>query len=202
MIKKRAIAGVLCMGTMIFAVFFLCRDDPRHEAIQVASPSHPVEDPSSISHQHEEIFQRAFWRRPRPEDRIFHAERREWDDSEGLKKWQWFIKVQASTELMRFLREDNPFGMTRAAFLPCLKDQPSWFSPNHDHFDTFVSKQGDLVMSFSRDDRVIFATDRGFGFRAGAPEPARVDTVLSGDQNPLSRRLPDALPPTNNTQSR
>lgn len=202
MIKTRAIAGVLCTGALIFMSWLLWQDDSANAAPTPSSHSRMEDKPSSIIHDKEEIFQRAFWRRPSAEDRILHAERREWTDDQGTEKWQWFIKIQASPKLMQFLREENPFALAPVSSPPTIKDQPSWFVPDYHESDIFLSRQGALMMCFDRKDQVVFASDHGYGFRAGAPEsiPA-VSTPEHGRAAP-PRRLPDALPPANNTQSR
>lgn len=197
MIKKRAIAGVLCLGVMIFGAFLL-----RPEGSSSAGESEPsaavAEDqPTSTTHDGEEIFQRAFWRRPGPDDRILHAERREWTDDEGVKKWQWFIKVHASARLITFLREENPFGMTRSVSPPVIPDPPSWFAPRYDDSETMVSRQSEMMMSFSRDGQHLFAADRGHGFRPGAPEARKFDAGGESAPDAAPRRLPDCLPPAN-----
>ena len=64
---------------------------------QGATPAVPSEEaspeivwesdpPSAVEQEAEEVFKRAFWRRPSAEDRIIKAERHEWHDAEG----NWF----------------------------------------------------------------------------------------------------------------
>ncbi|MFT5191293.1 MAG: hypothetical protein ACI9DF_006049 [Verrucomicrobiales bacterium] len=48
-----------------------------------------------------EVFQRAFWKRPTSEDKILHAERREWTGDDGQLQWHWFLVVELSPELGR-----------------------------------------------------------------------------------------------------
>lgn len=202
MTKNFLMAGVLGMGALIFAALFFLRDDFKVATATVDSPILAEDQPTAITYDEEAVFQRAFWRRPSPQDRILHAEHREWTDDRGLKKWQWFIKVQGSPQLVKFLREDNPFGMICGPSRPVIKDPPSWFTPDDPNSDTLRSKQGELMMSFHRTDRMIFATDRGYGFRAGAPESSEVDMDRQSGRVAAPRRLPDSLPPTNHTQSR
>jgi hypothetical protein len=68
---------------------------------QGATPAVPSEEaspeivwesdpPSAVEQEAEEVFKRAFWRRPSAEDRILKAERHEWHDAEGVSRWQWF----------------------------------------------------------------------------------------------------------------
>lgn len=202
MIKTRAIAGVLCTGALIFMSWLLWQDDSANAAPTTASHLAAADKPSAVSHDEEEIFRRAFWRRPSAEDRILHAERREWTDDQGVKKWQWFIKIQASPKLVKFLREDNPFDVVPAASGPMIDNPPTWFTPNYDDSDTMVSKKGKLMMSFSRQESLVFAADFGYGFRTGAPEPIKADGERESGRAAVPRRLPDRLPPTNNTLTR
>jgi hypothetical protein len=44
----------------------------------------------------EEIFKRAFWRRPENDDKLLHALRHEWSDADGLQRWQWFLVVNTT----------------------------------------------------------------------------------------------------------
>ena len=74
-----------------------------------------VDPPTSIDNEPVRIFQRAFWVRPTPADKILHAERREWKDADGVQKWQWFLVVVPSPALLKRLRDDNAFGLMPAA---------------------------------------------------------------------------------------
>ena len=81
---------------------------------QGASPAAPSADvvtaeiewvseaPASIENVGEEVFKRAFWRRPSAEDRILQAERHEWHDAEGVSRWQWFLIVDPSPALLQY----------------------------------------------------------------------------------------------------
>ena len=77
-----------------------------------------------------EVFRRAFWRDPSPEDRIPHAERREWiSDNDNVRRWQWFLAVERGSVLTTRLRTGNPFNLARiATVLPATAlGTPSWF---------------------------------------------------------------------------
>jgi hypothetical protein len=79
----------------------------------------------------QDVFQRVFWRRPTAEDRILHAERREWvSKKDGVRRWQWFLAVKPGTALKQWLLEDNAFGLDKvasAAPFTGLAHLPSWF---------------------------------------------------------------------------
>ena len=66
------------------------------------------------------IFERAFWRHPMPDDQILNAERREWSDEDGLQRWQWFLVVRASADLMKYLRDENAFGLVPSSAAPVV----------------------------------------------------------------------------------
>lgn len=145
----------------------------------------------------EEVFKRALWRRPAPDDKILHAERREWtvDSADGVAHWQWFLAVEPGAALKTWLHEQNPFSVHPAgsASVPVITGAPGWF-PND--FSGYVIQtggtKGSLVFLFSRDGNTLYATSSGAGFTPGIPEPATrspaLPTVTQG-------RLPRTLPP-------
>ena len=138
------------------------------------------------------IFRRAFWRSPVPEDRILHAERREWADSDGLKKWQWFIAVEPSPGLLKYLQADNSFGLVALAAKPDFTDPPAWFVFGPAEVDVLAAPRGSLRLIFSKTRNLVYATDSGSGFQPGAPEAP----VHSAPPANASGRLPATPPPT------
>lgn len=137
-----------------------------------------------------ELFRRAFWQPPGTGDKILHAERRDWTDADGLKRWQWFLVVEPSPELVKYLREDNAFGLVRGSVGVLDPEAPSWFVFKPDEFSIFQSPHAGMRLMFSKTDNVLYATDSGRGFTKGAPEPVRqaAPTTASG-------RLPTTPPP-------
>ncbi len=138
------------------------------------------------------IFQRAFWRSPAPDDRILHAERREWSDSGGLKRWQWFIAVEPSPALMKYLRADNAFGLVPFPMKLDLTGPPEWFAFSPAEVDVLAAPRGNLRLIFSKTKNQLFAMDSGSGFQPGAtaaPAPSGPPVTVSG-------RLPAVSPPT------
>ena len=138
-----------------------------------------------------EVFQKAFWKRPAPSDKILHAERREWSDANGIIQWQWFLKVQPSPELVKHLREDNAFGLVPGMATAALADDPPWFSPQVEDVDVLRSPSGSMRLLFSKTDGLLYATDTGGGFRPGTPE--RSDTAAATPAT--TGRLPGQPPP-------
>ena len=151
-------------------------------------PGHMV-----LSGEAGDVFRRAFWRRPAPEDKILHAERREWteDANAGISRWQWFLAVEPGPELVKWLRGDNAFGLRPAVAVEAPRP-PAWFPRDTRDFTIFAGRSpGGLTLLFSPDNRTLYATAAGKGFAPGAPEPSKpaIATVPSS-----AGRLP-ATPP-------
>lgn len=129
--------------------------------------------PTTVSTDAEEVFRKAFWQHPGEEDRILHAERREWADAGGLRKWQWFIVVDASPALLKRLRDDNVFDLKRQATRPAFSHPPDWFRIPDTGVEFMTSAGGGFCLILDETGNRIHATDSGTGFRPGAPEPIR-----------------------------
>lgn len=138
------------------------------------------------------VFKRAFWRVPSPEDEIVHAGRHEWSDEGGVTKWQWFIEVKASPSLVKYLREENAFGLIPAASAQLPEERPGWFRFDPSEVSVLKSPHGRLQLIFSTKNNTLLATDSGAGFQRGAPEPAPADPLASA---PAPGRLPNTAPP-------
>ena len=138
----------------------------------------------------EEIFKKAFWRRPAPADQIQHAERHEWRDADGLERWQWFLVVSASPELIKYLRDDNAFGLVPASEAPVVTEAPGWFQFKREEVTALQSRHAGMRLIFSTSDNTLYATDSGRGFTKGAPEPS---STSQGAQPP--GRIPSSPPP-------
>ncbi len=161
-------------------------EKPGPIAWQQGAPTDTVTDS-------EEIFKRAFWRRPGNDDHIQHAERHEWRDAAGLERWQWFLVVSASPELIKYLREDNAFGLVPSSSVSANPEAPDWFVFKPEEFSIFRSPQSGMQLMFSKADNTLYATDSGRGFTKGAPEPVKPAAPLSA---PAPGRLPTTPPPT------
>ncbi len=149
-----------------------------------APPDRVVMDP-------ELVFQRAFWRSPAAADEIVHAERYEWHDAEGVTKWHWFIELKPSPELIKYLRDDNAFGLTRTSSVTWSDERPAWFNFNSTPAMVMHSVQTKLQLIFMAAENTLYATDSGAGTRRGAPEPAKPTPAA-----PVPGRLPTTPPPS------
>lgn len=180
-----AIAGAALVG---LTVYFLTRP-PANVTIDKPAIISKKDAPTSTVTDPAEVFKRAFWRLPADGDKILHAERREWSDDHGVTKWQWFIEVEPSEKLVKYLRTENSFGLVPVGSAGDMKEAPGWFAFDPIEFEVLGSR-GNLRMIFSRTGNRLFATDSGGGFHPGVPEPTKrpTDPVPSG-------RLPSASSP-------
>jgi hypothetical protein len=119
----------------------------------------------------EEIFRRAFWRHPTKTDRIRNAQRREWATASepDIQRWQWFIELNPSPELLHSLRDPETFGLLPADIpRPWLSDAspvPDWFpTATSPGFKVLQTPAGGLTVLYRPLDNVLFATDSGNGF--------------------------------------
>lgn len=151
-------------------------------------PTKTLTDPAAI-------FNKAFWRQPSGEDRIIHAERNEWSDAEGLTRWEWFIGVKASPELLRYLREENAFGLSPAPAAVLPEGRPAWFTFDPAAVTVMASRRGKLQLIFDNGSNQLFASDSGNGFQRGAAAPVPAVVNPSPGPAPVSGRLPTTPPP-------
>ena len=148
-------------------------------------PSLKITDPAAV-------FQRAFHRAPGPGDEIVNAERHEWKDAEGLTKWQWFIEVKASPDLVKYLREDNAFGLIPVATAPLPDERPAWYGYDPGSVKVLKSPRGKMHLIFSSTNNTLHATDSGAGFQRGTRDPAQNGPTVA---SPAPGRLPTTSPP-------
>ena len=78
-------------------------EPPPQESRHPHAPTTNQVPPTTTTTANAEVFQKAFWKRPTDDDRILHAERREWSGEDGISRWQWFIAVQPSRQLTAYL---------------------------------------------------------------------------------------------------
>jgi len=118
----------------------------------------------------EEIFRRAFWRDPAPEDLILHAERREWhSETDGVRRWQWFIEIEPGPAFHDWFFIENPFRLAPADPPPPLAEAataPAWF-PRQPPASATVHQnpEGTFVVIYHPQQNKLHATDNGHGFR-------------------------------------
>ena len=161
------------------------RSQPTKQAPAVswvgAPPDRVVMDP-------ELVFRRAFWRSPEAGDEIVHAERYEWHDGEGVIKWKWFMEIKPSSGLIKYLRDENAFGLTRTSSMTMIDERPAWFNFDSSKAVVMNSAQSNLQLIFMAEENTLYATDSGLGFRRGAPEPIK--------PTPQEAKIPGRLPAT------
>ena len=91
--RKFALAAIVVIAAV--ACLALSRWIPLADTVAPEKPG-PIAwqqgAPTDTVTDSEEIFKRAFWRRPGNDDHIQHAERHEWRDAAGLERWQWFLE--------------------------------------------------------------------------------------------------------------
>lgn len=119
------------------------------------------------------VFQKAFWRRPDSNDKILHAERREWSEQgKDVREWQWFLAVQPSPGLSEWL-QTNPFSLSPSNEPIKYNEaapKPDWFPSDFSGFEILKAPQGRLVMIFSAEKNLLFAMDSGAGFAPPTPK--------------------------------
>jgi hypothetical protein len=109
------------------------------------------------------VFKKAFWRQPSSEDKILHAERREWSADDGVRKWQWFIIVTPGPQLVEWLAT-NPFSLASTSSPAAIHNPPTWFPKPTTDFQIHQNPEGHFILMFSRDGKHLYATDSGHGF--------------------------------------
>ncbi len=147
--------------------------------------------PSSINRDSTAVFERAFWKRPSPADEIRHAERREWIDADGISRWQWFIELKASPQLVKHLIADNAFNLAPSATRPGIEAPPAWFAADMKASHILRAPGSGMTLLFDEQSSLLLATDSGGGFRQGAPEPAKP----VAQNTAVTSRLPNSPPP-------
>lgn len=183
------IASLIGMGALLW---FGLKSSPQEHDTPTAQIEKPKEEPPTHVHTDGvDIFQKAFWRRLDSEDRILHAERREWADAEGVRKWQWFLEIEPSPALIKNLRESNHLALTPTSSAEIPADAPGWFSFLPNEMDTLKRSGGSLQLCFNKKGTRLYATERGVGFTKRTEVP---------DANPVAQtvnpgRLPTTSPP-------
>ena len=156
------------------------------------APAGPLPAPPTLTNADPvDVFQKAFWKRPTEADKILHAERREWADAEGIKKWEWFLVVEPSPALMKHLKEDNAFSLSSSPTIAAAAQSPPWFRYEPEDFESLGSTARGMVLMFGKSENVLYATSHGGGFSPGAPEQPRGVPAAASNAG----RLPPSPPP-------
>ena len=160
-------AGILAVA----AVFFFWPEKESHAVQQVIISTATADGMKLVTNTDPTlVFQKAFWRRPSSDDKILHAERREWSSADGVQKWQWFISVRPGPQLLEWLKS-NPFSLTSTESPPSPKQAPAWFPQKTGNFQTQQNTEGRFILMLSSDQKQLFATDSGEGFSEPSISP-------------------------------
>jgi hypothetical protein len=170
---KSPLLPLAVLGGLAALTWLVFRDGGREPAVDPAPPA--GQGSARQSWDPEEVFRRAFWRHPAPEDRVVHAERFEWKAEDGtLARWQWFLEVNPGPALLAFLRDPGTLGLLPADALSSPPPsapppgRPAWFPPagSTSGFEVLRHPQGALTLLYRGGDNTLFATDAGHGFSA------------------------------------
>lgn len=153
-------------------------------------------EPAQLSLEREndqaEVFRRAFWRHPAPEDHIRHGERREWSDGSGVQRWDWFLAVDASESLTTYLLKKNPFQLITSQEVQTFPGTPGWFPKKSDGFEIHQSRGGSMTILFDPKTQRLYAKSEGHGFKPGV---AKAQAEAAPQQLQSIGRLPNTPPP-------
>ncbi len=168
---------------------------PR-EKMPTETPTPPPsnQSPDAVKIDPAEVFRRAFWQLPGDGDKILQAERREWTDAEGVKRWQWFLVVEPSPALVKYLRTDNAFGLLPSPSFAEIENAPDWFAFRPEEVEVLQAPNGNMKLFFHKTQPLLHATSSGTGFRPGVTSPTEPVPTSSGPQK-TSGRLPLHSPP-------
>ena len=154
--KRSLVIVVALLAVMLLWFGWHWLDGRREPPVEQPSlAASKVDPPSKVENDPAKVFQRAFWASPTDDDEILHAERREWSDAQGLRKWQWFLVVEPSAPLLKRLRDDNVFGIRcrhrRCAEVVCFcceQKRRHAISPQCNAVDFLQGRQGSLCVRF------------------------------------------------------
>jgi len=164
---------VIAVGVIVWK-YSASRGQPAAVAAPVPAIAVPKPNAGGLALERDNtaVFQRAFWRRPASDDRILHAERRDWmDASSGVEKWQWFIAVQPSAAFREWLIKENPFELVAVAADAApteISSPPAWFPSVAElaRFARYRNREGRYLVFHDVTTNRLYATDAGGGFAA------------------------------------
>ena len=167
--KKRFLIPVAGVLLAIVVIVFLTQKPPKPPEIPQSPSGQLVLNKSTDPTL---VFQKAFWLRPAGDDKILHAERREWSEQgKDVREWQWFIAVQPSPGLSEWL-QTNPFSLSPSTEPLEYKEaaaKPDWFPNDFSGFEILKAPQGRLILIFSAEKNLLYAMDSGAGFAPPTP---------------------------------
>jgi hypothetical protein len=194
---KRPIVLAIALVTAVLVIWLgvrMTRDETTPHVPELKEGVPALPPPTTTSTDAEEVFKRAFWKRPTENDHILHAERREWADGDGVDRWQWFIAVDPSEELARYLNEQNPFslGELRGKVAIPAQPRPKWFPSSADSFTARQSQDGQMLFLMESESGRIYATSQGRGFAKAVDAASPTAPVQKSAGN--GSRLPNTPP--------
>lgn len=156
---------IIAAAILVLAAVFLIRHKPENSPSPKPAPTTATADGMELAIDTDptQVFQKAFWRHPTSEDKILHAERREWSAEDGVQKWQWFIAVRPGPQLLEWL-DTNPFSMAISSSANEIEKPPQWFPNSTKNFTVHKNTEGSFVLMLSSDRKNLYATDSGHGF--------------------------------------
>jgi hypothetical protein len=188
------------MSLVIPAMLPGCRRAGEPASSKNPASSVSADPPSTTLTDATAVFEKAFWKHPSSGDNTLHAERREWKDGNAVQKWQWFISVEPSPELLKYLRKDNAFQLSSVPSVSSIPSMPAgapqWFTIDPADVEILQAPRTNLRLFFYKSKPLLLATDCGGGFQPGAPE---MDPSVPGPQSAPAGRLPQTPPPNPST---
>lgn len=183
--SSRLIPAAILIAALGIGAWFL------HRALRPApTPETAPGESLEKSFPPELVFRRAFWRRPTPDDRILHAVRREWSDSEGVTRWHAFLAVEPGPALREWLAT-NPFSLATVPTISReIPDPPGWFPKKFEGFTVQQSTNGNMLILTAPGGSPVYFTDHGKGFARPAETP-----IPPQPSSAPANRLPNAPPP-------
>jgi hypothetical protein len=185
---KKVLVGITVSAALAIGVWLAgskqnAADQVQMEALKQAHPG-----TLAINSDPVEIFKKVMWRAPRADDKILNAERREWSEDGSVQQWQWFLQVEASQDLLDYLKVTNAFGI-RPANSAEIANAPAWFPSDLTQFE--IQRSGALTFFFRKDSREFFASSSGKGFAKALPATQAVPVTGPQPQG----RVPSTSPP-------
>jgi hypothetical protein len=173
--RLRILAAITAAAALATGIHLSTRDGGRTEEQKTppaaSLPRNPNENLRS-DWPAEEVFRRAFWRNPGPDDKILEAVRTETSGEDGVNRWVWFMKIHPSPELLRDLRDPATFGLVSTIHpspLPREISRPAWFPAIKagTGIEVLQHPTQPLTLQYRAKDNLLYASDHGRGFSKG-----------------------------------
>ncbi len=167
---RKTLGGFLLAALVSCVALWLHRESqpPRQTPAETA-PAIPAPPAETLSRtlEFDAVFGRALWRRPQPDDLIKNAERRDWSDSEGVTRWDWFLEILPGASLQTWF-DTNPFSLRKiegaVPQIPAAEAaRPEWFPKEASFFEVFQSSTSSFLMLRDPATKKIYLSDSGGG---------------------------------------